>query len=138
MADRLNARFTSTEKSNLPDSIISPTVLPREYPSVAYFSSSPGGLFTFEKWQMWRGISEAAQAWGINLIYVSGEEFENSPQAVLYDLVGKHNLDGIIFWNSFFSTHSTAEKTQEFLERYSPLPIVSIELALKGSLQSAD
>lgn len=133
MADRLNARFTSTEKSNLPDSIISPTVLPREYPSVAYFSSSPGGLFTFEKWQMWRGISEAAQAWGINLIYVCGEEFENSPQAVLYDLVGKHNLDGIIFWNSFFSTHSTAEKTQEFLERYSPLPIVSIELALKGT-----
>lgn len=105
----------------------------RARPCVAFLGSSPGGMFAFEKWQMWRGIAEAARLRGMNLYYISGDDFEYSPQAVLYDLIGKHNVDGIILWNSFFSYRSTVEKTQEFIQRYQHLPVVSLELALQGA-----
>lgn len=108
-------------------------VIKRTHPCVAFLSSSPGGVFTFEKWQMWRGIAEAARNYGVNLLYVSGEAFEESPQSVLYNLIGKHNVDGLILWNAFFSWHSTIEKTQKFIEQYRPLPIVSIEQTLDGA-----
>src|SRR5512142_2543296 len=133
MANRLQVRSLVSENPLRSDSPFFPKDRSPVPPKVAYFSSSPGGNFTYEKWQMWRGIAEAAREWGTSLVYISGEEFENSPQAVLYELVGKHNVDGIIFWNSFFSPRSTVEKTQEFIDRYAPLPVVSIELALKGS-----
>lgn len=99
---------------------------------IAYLSSSPGGLHHYEKWLMWRGIAEAARDQGIHLVYLAGEEFENSPQAVLYDLVGKHNVDGIIVWHSFVSRMSSLEKTQDFVNWFDPLPVVSIDLPLQG------
>ncbi len=133
MADDLQTQSIQFDNVIQPKNPLFPGISQGDHPTVAYFSSSPGGRFTFEKWQMWRGIAEAVREWGMNLVYVSGEEFENSPQAVLYDLVGSHNLDGIILWNSFFSPHSTMEKTQEFIDRFSPLPIVSIELALRDA-----
>jgi hypothetical protein len=80
--------------------------LPDRRPTIAYLSSSPGGNFHYEKWQLWRGIAEAALQWNVNLLYVAGEEFDVSPQAVLYDLIGPHNVDGLIFWNSFFCPRS--------------------------------
>jgi signal transduction histidine kinase/DNA-binding LacI/PurR family transcriptional regulator/DNA-binding response OmpR family regulator len=101
--------------------------------TVAYFSSSPGSSLSFEKWLLWRGMFESAQQWGINLIYVAGEEFEHHPQASLYELIGSHNVDGIIFWNSFFSRRTPIEHTQAFLERYH-LPVVSIEAEIPGGV----
>jgi len=98
----------------------------------AYLSSSPGGTYNYEKWQLWRGIADAAAEWDANLIYVAGEEFEYSPQAVLYQLIGAHNVDGLIFWNSFFSPRSFIEDTQAYIDRFRPLPMVSIELAADG------
>lgn len=133
MAESIEAHGILNDKILRPDSMFHSTSFPRAHRTVAYFSSSPGGVFSFEKWQMWRGIAEAVRERGMNLFYISGEEFENSPQAVLYDLVDKHNVDGIILWNSFFSPRSSVEKTQEFIDRYTSLPIVSIELALKGT-----
>jgi hypothetical protein len=32
--------------------------------TIAFFSSSPGGSFHYEKWQTWRGIAEAAREAG--------------------------------------------------------------------------
>jgi signal transduction histidine kinase/DNA-binding LacI/PurR family transcriptional regulator/DNA-binding response OmpR family regulator len=133
MAEYMHVRGILNEKILQPDSVFHSTSFIKAHPTVAFFTSSPGGTFTFEKWQMWRGIAEVAQERGMNLLYVAGEEFEYSPQAVLYDLVGKHNVDGIILWNSFFSRRSTIEKTHEFVARYSGLPIVSIELPLKDA-----
>jgi signal transduction histidine kinase/DNA-binding LacI/PurR family transcriptional regulator/DNA-binding response OmpR family regulator len=100
--------------------------------TVAYFSSSPGGIWSFEKWLMWRGIAEAIREWGINFIYVSGEEFEREPQAALYRLIDSGNVDGIIFWNSFFCVRSQNEAIRTFLNRFEPLPMVSIERELPG------
>ena len=102
--------------------------------TLAFFSSSPGGTFSVTKWLMWRGIANAAQEYGVNLVYVAGEEFENAPQAVLYELIGQHNVDGIILWNTFVSQNSTNEKIQSFVDWFQPLPVVSVEMALQGSL----
>lgn len=100
--------------------------------TIAFFSSSPGGTLSISKWLMWRGIAEAAQNEGVNLIYVAGDEFETSPQAVLYDLIGEHNVDGVIIWNSFVSQNSSLKQAQEFADRFHPLPVVSVEMALEG------
>jgi hypothetical protein len=76
---------------------------PGERKTIAYLSGSPGSAYNFEKWQMWRAVSERARELGVNLVYLTGEEFLKFPQAILYDLIGVHNVDGIIFWNSFTS-----------------------------------
>ncbi len=54
------------------------------------------------------------------------------PEAVLYQLIHSHNVDGIIFWNSFFSIWSQAESIQTLLKRFDPIPIVSIEREIPG------
>ncbi len=102
------------------------------YRTIAYLSSSPGGVNSYEKWQMWRGLADAARDHKVNLLYVAGEEFETSPQSILYDLVGKHNVDGIIFWSTYCSPRITAEKTKAYISQFYPLPVVSIELELEG------
>ena len=100
--------------------------------TIGFFCGSPGGLFSFEKWLMWRGIAEAAREYGVNLVYLAGEDFEYAPQAVLYDLIGEHNVDGIIVWNTFVGQQSSLEKINEFIDGFNPLPVVSIEFELEG------
>jgi signal transduction histidine kinase/DNA-binding LacI/PurR family transcriptional regulator/DNA-binding response OmpR family regulator len=101
-------------------------------PTIAYFSSSPGGQYNLEKWAMWRGIAEATRNRGYHLVYVAGEEIETSPQATLYDLFDRENIDGLILWNSFISRQSLPEQLNDFISRYLPIPIVTIELKLEG------
>ncbi len=101
---------------------------PRPMKTIAFLSSSPGGRSTLEKWAMWRGVADAAREEGVNLIYVAGEQFESAPEAVLYRLLGAHNVDGIISWNAFVTPDSSSEKSKEFLESFAPLPVVSVEL----------
>ncbi len=105
---------------------------PAKVKTIAYLSSSPGGRFNLEKWLMWRGIAEAAKDFGFNLIYLAGEEFEKAPQAVLYDLIGKHNVEGVIVWQTFVSQHCTIEAAQKFVQSFDPLPVVSVDLPLEG------
>jgi signal transduction histidine kinase/DNA-binding LacI/PurR family transcriptional regulator/DNA-binding response OmpR family regulator len=101
-------------------------------PTVAFFSSSPGGSFRYEKWQMWRGVAEAARELGFNLVYVAGEEFERAPQAALYHLIDRSNVSGLIFWHSFVGPRTPVEMSSAFVARFQPLPVVSLELALEG------
>ncbi len=51
---------------------------------------------------------------GVNLIYVTGEEFLKFPQALLYDLIGKHNIDGILF--RLIDTAGIRQHTSDILE----------------------
>jgi signal transduction histidine kinase/DNA-binding LacI/PurR family transcriptional regulator/DNA-binding response OmpR family regulator len=98
--------------------------------TLAYLGSSPGGRFSFEKWLMWRGLADAVKKSGANLIYIAGEEYARSPQAVLYQLVDRHHVDGIIIWNTFVNLNNPLTRAQEFIAQFAPLPIVNIELAL--------
>ena len=51
---------------------------------------------------------------------------------MLYDLIGKHNVNGLVIWNAFISQSAAVEKTQAFVDRYAPLPVVSMDLRLSG------
>lgn len=101
-------------------------------PVIAYLSGSPGGPYNHEKWNMWRGIYQAANELGYRLIYISGEEFAYSPQAFLYQLVNSKVIHGIILWDSFFSPRSSSEEMVNFLDQYRPIPIVTIENSVPG------
>lgn len=105
---------------------------PPEKPTVALFGSSPGGAFRYEKWQMWRGVAEATREVGYNLIYVAGEEFENSPQAALYRLIDHSNVSGVIVWHSFVGPRAESQNFAAFIESFKPLPVVIVEAELEG------
>ncbi len=102
------------------------------FPTLAFFGGGMGAGMIYEKLQMWQGVAQAAQARGVNLLYVAGANIMQSPQAVLYELIDVHHLAGIISWNSFVTTSSTIEQVREFFGRYGPLPVINIELRIDG------
>jgi len=136
----MNKAFTTNSAGVL--SAASPD--PTRRPTIAFFGGTPGGELGFEKWQMWRGIAEAAQEHDANILYVAGEEFEYHPEAVLYQIVNANDgrsagrIDGLIFWDSFVSHRSSLESVQQFLSRYASIPIVGIEIALDGISHEMD
>jgi signal transduction histidine kinase/DNA-binding LacI/PurR family transcriptional regulator/DNA-binding response OmpR family regulator len=81
---------------------------------------------------MWRGVSEQARNLGIDFYYFTGEEFQKSPQAILYRLVSKANVDGVIFWNSFTTPRIDNEEVAACYRSFEPLPVVSIERDVPG------
>jgi signal transduction histidine kinase/DNA-binding LacI/PurR family transcriptional regulator len=86
---------------------------------------------------MWDGVQDAAREQGANLIYFAGGILHDprgfSAQAnVLYELVDKENLDGLLIWGALLAHYTTLEELKAFCERYHPLPIVNIGLALEG------
>lgn len=107
--------------------------LARRRLTIALFGSVPGGELSYEKWQLWRGVVDTACKLDVNLIYVAGNEFQNTPQAVIYRLMGAHNIDGIISWNTFVSAHSTDEAQQEFFSHFKSVPLISLERTVEGS-----
>lgn len=101
---------------------------------VVFWGSAPGSTLHFEKWLLWRGIAEAVREANASLLYVAGEEFENSPQAILYELFGSSQIDGIITWDSFVSPRAEITQIQQFIDRFAPIPVVSIEQSLSGAI----
>lgn len=101
-------------------------------PTIAFFGSSLGGSYSQEKWSLWRGVMEGVRTLGLRLLYVAGDDFSASPQAALYDWIGKNNVAGIIAWHSFFDLEATEVVVHQYLEKFSPLPVVLIEQRLPG------
>ena len=90
------------------------------------------GLFNYEKWYLWRGLVDAAQKAGADLWFVAGEMIGNSPDAVLYDLGGLKQVDGIIAWGAFSGPEISQRLAKEFLERFPGIPVVSVEFPVDG------
>jgi signal transduction histidine kinase/DNA-binding LacI/PurR family transcriptional regulator/AraC-like DNA-binding protein len=99
--------------------------------TIAFLGSTPGGARNHDKWQLWRGIAEVARENDLNVIYVAGEDIDESPQAKLYTLLEPDHLDGLIVWNTFVTQHRNNQQIQEFYDRFVNLPIVSIEKKLE-------
>jgi DNA-binding LacI/PurR family transcriptional regulator/anti-anti-sigma regulatory factor len=84
----------------------------------------------------WLGVADAAKERGANLICYPGGILHDpkgfGAQAnVLYDLVDVEHLDGLIVWGVVGARRRT-EEYLKFIERYTPLPIVSVSMALEG------
>jgi signal transduction histidine kinase/AraC-like DNA-binding protein/DNA-binding LacI/PurR family transcriptional regulator/FixJ family two-component response regulator len=107
-----------------------PSSIPR--PTIAFFGGLPGGEYAYEKWHMWRGANAAAAQLDVNLLYIAGDIFQRSPNAILYQLIDTQNVEGLIVWHSFVSLQSQEDRVREFLSPYHPLPVVNIEMLLEG------
>lgn len=86
---------------------------------------------------VWPGVADAARARDVNLVcFVGGplrspEEFD-AQRNVIYDLAGPENVDGLLVMSGSLGQFIGAEQLAQFYERYRPLPIISIALALDG------
>ena len=95
------------------------------------------GLLASELWDLWRGVSDATQERGVNLLSFPGWELRDprgfhAQSNVLYDLVSAEKMDGLVIWSAGLSNYVDRETIQDFCERYRPLPIVSVGMVLEG------
>jgi DNA-binding LacI/PurR family transcriptional regulator/GAF domain-containing protein len=86
---------------------------------------------------VWQGMISSAQEQDVNLLcFVGGvlrSSFEFVAQRnVLYDLVSAENVDGLVILSGALGTVITGEELAGFCERYRPLPMVSVALAIEG------
>lgn len=95
-------------------------------------------LLTYEyQAGVWSGVTAAARERGVNLFCFVGKALR-SPYGfeaqgnVIYDLVDAENVDGLVILSGAIGTRVGSEKTRDFCERYRPLPMVSVGLALEG------
>lgn len=86
---------------------------------------------------LWAGIDAILQERGANFIRFPGGPLHSpvgfQAQAnVLYDLITAENVDGLVIWGAVLARNVSLEEMKSFLERYRPLPMVSIGLSLEG------
>ena len=81
------------------------------------------------------GIEQGAAHAGANLlIFVGGAlaaaKSEGAPRHQVYELAGRHNLDGLIVLASTLSHHVGLEGVQDFCDQFTGLPLCSVGVAL--------
>ncbi len=84
---------------------------------------------------LWPGIADTIQAQGGNLVCFTGgylldaSDFTRQGN-VIYEMIDRRALDGLIIWTSSLSSYVGQTSIRNFCERYRPLPMVSIGVAL--------
>ncbi|NLY88424.1 MAG: substrate-binding domain-containing protein [Firmicutes bacterium] len=84
-----------------------------------------------------RGIFDYARDQGINVLCFEGgainpvREYESS-RNIIYDLVGRENVDGLIVFSAAIGHFCTLEQIKDFLLTYAEIPIVSIGAEIEG------
>lgn len=86
---------------------------------------------------IWQGVEALARERDVNLLCFVGGALHNQPHPedidnVLYDLIDKAHLDGLIIAAGSMGTGGSQEQLQAFCERYRPLPMASIAIPLTG------
>jgi PAS domain S-box-containing protein len=87
--------------------------------------------------EVWPGVADVAEERNVNLVcFVGGalqavHEFD-SQRNVAYNLAGPDNMDGLVIMSGSLGQFIGPEQFRNFLERYQPLPMVSIAMALEG------
>jgi DNA-binding LacI/PurR family transcriptional regulator len=89
---------------------------------------------------VWPGIADMAQERDANLICFVGSALRSPyefdiQRNVIYDLASAENMDGLVFMSGTLGNFVDLEELRTFCERYRPLPMVSIALAL-GAIPS--
>jgi signal transduction histidine kinase/DNA-binding LacI/PurR family transcriptional regulator len=96
------------------------------------------GLLTVEAVSTFEtGVAHTARERGINLICFAGGALGdphgfNAQRNKVFDLVNRDALDGLIVWSSAMNFYTPLEGVRDFCQRYRPLPIVSLAMALEG------
>lgn len=83
--------------------------------------------------ELWLGVADAARANGANVICFAGQSLEEPSASFLrqaniaFDLVSPQRLDGLVVWSGAIGWHVGPDRMKRFLNRFAPLPTVSIE-----------
>ena len=103
-------------------------------PNIAFLTDE---LLYEYQFGIWSGVASAAEEKDVNLICAIGRslrspyEFE-SQSNIIYDLIGEENVEGVIIMGASMGARIDITEMLEFCQKYRPLPIVSIGLALEG------
>ena len=86
---------------------------------------------------VWSGVADAARSHDANLVCFPGRplnsQLEFEAQAnILYDLVGRANVDGLLIWLAALSHWAAPEEVALFPKRFLPLPVVTIGMLSAG------
>jgi diguanylate cyclase (GGDEF)-like protein len=88
---------------------------------------------------IWKSIVKLAEINDVNLLCFPGGHLQSRPDIsfnyqrnLVFDLVNTKKIDGIIVLSASLSQFITVDEMVKFLKRFSPLPIVSIGLHIKG------
>ncbi|MBI5302671.1 MAG: substrate-binding domain-containing protein [Chloroflexi bacterium] len=86
---------------------------------------------------LWPGIADTIQAQGGDLLCFTGgyldDPLDFSKRGnVVYDMIDKTGLDGLIIWTSSLFSYVGLESVELFCARYRPLPMVSIGVVVNG------
>lgn len=98
-------------------------------PTIGFITSGIGNPVSSN---LWSGVVDAARQYHVNLLCFVGESLQSphgykSLANVIYELVGPHHVDGLIFWNSALSNYVKREEFARFRARFHPLPMVDVE-----------
>ena len=86
---------------------------------------------------LWYGLVDSAKERKYNTFYFAGGWLKdpygfNSQSNIIYDLIDRQNVDGLIIWTSALGRFISEEELQQFCEKYRPLPIVSLGAPISG------
>ncbi len=100
---------------------------PEARPTIGYVTSD---LAKFGE-PMWSGIVDVAREQNVNLICFLGYTLLDPANFVgqnniVFELVNTEAIQGVICWASVLSHYAGLDETRAFLERYRPLPVVTI------------
>ena len=89
---------------------------------------------------IWTGIVDAAQQQDVNLVCFVGQRLRDpngflAQANVIYDLVNPKWIDGLVIWTSTISSYLDPQESRGFIERYHPLPTVSLGAIGDGASQ---
>jgi PAS domain S-box-containing protein len=89
-------------------------------------------------YSMWQGVVDVAKKRDVNVVCFVGL-FLGSPYGfeaqanVIYDLVSAEQLDGLVIMAGAITQFVPPEEKQAFIERFRPLPIVTLESEVEGT-----
>jgi PAS domain S-box-containing protein len=86
---------------------------------------------------VWPGVADVAEERDANLICFLGEALRpqygfEARSNVIYDLVSAEAVDALVILTGSIRPYMSREEFRDFCERYRPLPMVSVSLALEG------
>ncbi len=83
------------------------------------------------------GVEDAARKLGVDLVVVAGGILRSPHRSgahrnFVFELVGQHNVSGLIILAGTMGNHVGTDELARYCERYQPLPMCSVGIALPG------
>jgi sigma-B regulation protein RsbU (phosphoserine phosphatase) len=83
------------------------------------------------------GVEDAARKLGVDLVVVAGGVLQSPHRSgahrnFVFDLIGEHNVSGLIILAGTMGNYVGTDELARYCERYRPLPMCSVGIALPG------